>query len=41
MLLRERLKRLDTDGDGRISPDEFRAGLKAKTQQLRQRPRDK
>ena len=41
MLLRDRLKRLDTDGDGRISPDEFRAGLKAEAPQLRQRPQDK
>jgi len=37
-LLRERLKRVDSNGDGKITPEEFSRGLKAGNQQLRERP---
>jgi Ca2+-binding EF-hand superfamily protein len=37
-LLRERLKRVDSNGDGNITPEEFSRGLKAGNQQLRERP---
>ena len=39
-MLRDRLKQFDTNGDGGISPEEFRRGLQRGNQQLREPPRE-